>query len=257
MDRAIDTGKSLHSAEATREASPARIGIIGAGRIGHALAVRFSAASIDVMLSNSRGPESLAATVASIENIGAHPAESSASARRGAVRVGTVGEAARFGELVAVAIPPRALPSLTPEPFAGRIVIDANNYYPEPGARLPELDADEMTSSELLASVLSRATVVKAFNTVYFARLLEDSRPDLPPEQRLAIPVAGDESAAKQKVIDLIDRIGFTGVDSGSLAASRRQQPGSPLYAEFAEARRQKRLVTPPRLRELLAAPPQ
>lgn len=257
MDRAIDTGESPHSAQPTREASPARIGIIGAGRIGHALAVRFSAAGIHVMLSNSRGPESLAATVAAIQNIGVHPAESSAAARRGAVRAGTVGEAARFGEVVAVAIPARALPLLTPEPFAGRIVIDANNYYPEPGARLPELDADEMTSSELLASVLSRATVVKAFNTVYFARLLENSRPDLPPEQRLAIPVAGDESAAKQKVIDLIDRIGFTGVDSGSLAASRRQQPGSPLYAEFAEARRQKRLLTPPRLRELLAAPPQ
>jgi hypothetical protein len=128
MDRAIGIGTSPHSAQATRQASPARIGIIGAGRVGHALALRFSAAGIHVMLSNSRGPESLAAPVASIQNVGVHPATSSAPARRGAVRAGTVGEAARFGELVAVAIPPRALPWLTPEPFAGRIVIDANNY---------------------------------------------------------------------------------------------------------------------------------
>ena len=74
---------------------------------------------------------------------------------------------------------------------------------------------------------MPEATVVKAFNTVYFRRLLEESRVELPAEERLAVPVAGDDADAKRIVIDLIDQIGFTGVDAGSLAESRRQQPGT------------------------------
>src|SRR5918996_1294569 len=90
-----------------------KIGIVGAGMIGRALAVRFGAAGHEVVLSNSRGPETLADVVGSIQ---------------GAVRAGTVAEAARFGEVVAVAIPVQAVRTLPPEPFAGKIVIDANNY---------------------------------------------------------------------------------------------------------------------------------
>jgi 8-hydroxy-5-deazaflavin:NADPH oxidoreductase len=234
-----------------RDTAPARIGVVGAGMIGQAVAVRFAAAGHDVMLSNSRGPDTLSEVVAAVQT--AAGAQRDAPGQHGRVRAGTVPEAARFGELVAVAIPPRAIPHLPPEPFAGKIVIDANNYYPEPGGRLPELDADEITSSELLGSVLPSATIVKAFNTIYFRRLLYDTRPDLAPDERLAIPVAADDAEAKQRVIDLIARIGFTGVDAGSLADSRHQQPGSPLYAEFAEARRRGELLTAPRLQELLA----
>jgi 8-hydroxy-5-deazaflavin:NADPH oxidoreductase len=216
-----------------------RIGIVGAGRIGQALAVRFAGAGHEVMLSNSRGPDTLTGVLASLP---------------GDVRAGTVPEAARFGQLVAVAIPPAAILDLPPEPFAGRIVIDANNYYPEPGARLPQLDAGETTSSELLGSLLPDARVVKAFNTIYFMRLLDDSRPDLPAEERLAVPVAGDDAEAKRAVLDLVDRIGFAGVDAGSLADSRRQQPGSRVWEAFAEARRREEVLTADRLRELLAA---
>jgi predicted dinucleotide-binding enzyme len=214
-----------------------KIGIIGAGRVGHALGVRFAGAAHEVMLSNSRGPETLDNVVASIE---------------GDVRAGTVEEAARFGDLAAVAIPTQAIRALPPEPFAGKVVIDANNYYPEPDWRLPELDGDEVTSSELLASLLPGATVVKAFNTIYSGRLLEDGHPELPADERLAIPIAGDGSGAKRTVSDLIDQIGFTAVDAGTLAETRRQQPGAPLYLEYAEARRQGVLLTPRRLRELL-----
>jgi 8-hydroxy-5-deazaflavin:NADPH oxidoreductase len=188
-----------------------RIGIIGAGKIGHALAVRFAAAGHQVMLSNSRGPDTLADLVASIQ---------------GDVRAGTVAEAARFGEVVAVAIPLQAIWDLPPEPFAGKLVIDANNYFPQRDGHIPELDADQTTSSELLASLLRGATVVKAFNTVFFQRLLDDSHPELPAGERLKIPVAGDDADAKQTVIELIDQIGFTGVDAGTLPESRRLQPG-------------------------------
>jgi hypothetical protein len=93
-----------------------RIGIIGAGNIGHALAVRFAAAGHRVTLSNSRGPDTLTAVVASIQ---------------GDVRAGTVSEAARFNEVVAVAVPLRAIRDLPPEPFVGKLVIDANNYFPQ------------------------------------------------------------------------------------------------------------------------------
>jgi predicted dinucleotide-binding enzyme len=216
-----------------------RIGIVGAGMIGHALAVRLAAAGHEVMLSNSRGAGTLAGVVGSIS---------------GDVSAGTVDEAARFGELVAVAIPTQAIVDLPPEPFAGKLVIDANNYYPEPGWRLAELDADETTSSELLASLLPGATVVKAFNTIYFQRLLDESRTDLPAEERLAMPIAGDDEQAKRRVAELIHELGFAAVDAGTLAETRRQQPGSPLYTAYADARRRRETLTAARLRELLAA---
>jgi predicted dinucleotide-binding enzyme len=214
-----------------------RLGIVGAGHIGHALAERFAAAGHEVMLSNSRGPDTLSEVVAAID---------------GNVRAGTVAEAARFGKVVAVAIPPRAILELPPAPFAGRIVVDANNYFPEFHGQFTELAPDRITTSELLASLLPGATVVKAFNAIYFGRLHTESRPDLPADERLAIPVAGDDADAKQTVLDLIDQIGFTGVDAGTLADSRRQQPGSPVLVAYAESRREGTTLTAPRLRELL-----
>jgi predicted dinucleotide-binding enzyme len=214
-----------------------RIGIVGAGKIGHALAVRFAAAGHEVMLSNSRGADTLGDVVASIE---------------GKVGAGTVAAAARFGDVVAVAIPPGAIRHLPPAPFAGKIAVDANNYFPEFDGHISELAGDETTTSEVLASLLPDATVIKAFNAIYFQRLLEESRPDLPADERLAIPVAGDDAAAKQTVLDLVDEIGFTGVDAGTLAESRRQQPGSPVLVAFAESRRQGTTLTAPRLRALL-----
>jgi predicted dinucleotide-binding enzyme len=217
---------------------PIRIGIVGAGSMGRALAVRFAAAGHMVMLSNSRGPDTLVEVIGSIQ---------------GNVRAGTVAEAARFGEVVAVAIPVPAIRTLPTEPFAAKIVVDANNYYPEADGHVPALDADETTSSQLLASLLPGATVVKPFNTIYFRRLLEESRPDLPTEERLAIPIAGDDPNAKQTVLELIEQIGFTGVDAGTLAQSRRQQPGSPLYLAFADSRRRQTTLTGSRLHELLA----
>jgi predicted dinucleotide-binding enzyme len=120
---------------------------------------------------------------------------------QGDVRAGTVAEAARFGEIVAVTIPLRAIRDLPPEPFAGKLVVDANNYYPQRDGPIPELDAEQTTSSELLASLLPGATVVKAFNKVYFQRLLDDSHPERPAGERLAVPVAGDDEDAKRTVI--------------------------------------------------------
>jgi 8-hydroxy-5-deazaflavin:NADPH oxidoreductase len=214
-----------------------KIGVIGAGNMGRALAVRFATANHEVMLSNSRGPATLVGVVASI---------------RGDVRPGTLAEAAGFGAIVALAIPFGAVQDLPPEPFTGKLVVDASNSYHQPPGRFPDLDTDQTTSSEQLASLLPAATVVKAFNTIFFQRLLDDSRPGLPAEERLAIPVCGDDPSAKRTVIALIDQIGFAGVDAGPLANGRHQQPGTVVYSAFAQARAAGATLTASQTRKLL-----
>ncbi len=217
-----------------------RFGVVGAGHFGSALATRLADTGYEVMLSNSRGPQTLARLVASIP---------------GRVSAGTVAEAAGFGDIVGVAVPVQAFGALPPAAFAGKIVIDVNNYYPQPGGRIDQLDSGKTTSSQLLASLLPGATVVKAFNTIYFQRLLNQARIDLPVEQRLAVPVSADDSDAKQTVLELIHQLGFAGVDAGTLAESDRLQPGSPLYFAFAETRRRNAVLTIDDVRRILSTP--
>lgn len=193
-----------------------RVGIIGSGNIGSTVARLLAAAGHEVAIANSRGPESLAGLVAELGD-GAQAA--------------TVAQAAQFGELVLVAIPLRAYDELPPEAFAGRIVIDANNYYPGRDGQIAALEDGSTTSSEMLAAHLPEAHVVKAFNTMYFRTLATEGRPDAPPEERLALFLAGDDEAAKQRVAELIEQLGFAAVDTGTLAeGGALQQPGSPIY---------------------------
>jgi predicted dinucleotide-binding enzyme len=191
-----------------------KIGIIGAGNIGATAARLFVQAGHDVALSNSRGPESLRKLIAEL------------GPRAHAL---TVDEAARFGEVVLLAVPwrsPQALPK--PEAVAGKIVIDAMNPY-KPDFTI--YDLGDSTSSEETAKRLPGARIVKAFNTIYYQDLASRGRTDLPMEQRHAIFVAGDDAAAKGVVRQLIEEIGFAPVDTGSLRdGGRRQQPGSPIY---------------------------
>jgi predicted dinucleotide-binding enzyme len=194
-----------------------RIGIIGAGRIGGALAKRFVGAGHEVAVSNSRGPETLASLV---EGLG----------ERG--RAATVADAARFGDVVVVAIPMGRYRELRSDAVAGKVVIDANNYYPGRDGHLEELDSDRTTSSELLQAHLPGARVVKAFNAIQWMRLRDDGRPAGDPE-RLGIPVSGDDAEAKRTVTELIDQIGFDPVDAGTLAeGGRKHQTGGPAYTQ-------------------------
>jgi 8-hydroxy-5-deazaflavin:NADPH oxidoreductase len=189
-----------------------RIGVIGAGNIGATAARLFADAGHDVVISNSRGPESLRAE----EGDG--------------IRAGTVEDAALHGEVVLVAIPLKAHPDLPAEAFEDRIVVDAMNYYPGRDGHIAELDDDETTSTELLARHLEGARVVKAFNTMGAGTLEQEGRP-AGDHSRLALLVAGDDEHAKRTVMDLVDEIGFDAVDSGSLAdGGRLQQPGATLY---------------------------
>ena len=190
-----------------------KIGIIGSGHIGGTLAKLFVGAGHDVMLSNSRGPESLRDEVAAL---GPH------------ARAGEVAEAARFGDVVVLAVPWRSPEALPPaDTVPGRIVIDAMNPYTAEGG---QVDLGASSSSEETAKRLPGARLVKAFNTIWFKHLDENGDPSKPVDERHAIPVASDDAAAKQTVMQLIEEIGFGPVDNGSLRNGKTQQPGEAIY---------------------------
>jgi hypothetical protein len=193
-----------------------KIGIIGSGNIGGTLTKLCARHGHEVAVANSRGPDTLAGLV---EEAGE------------GTRAATVDDAAGFGEVVVVAVPLRAYRDLPAEPLAGRIVVDANNYYPARDGSIAELDDDSTTSSELLAAHIPASKVVKAFNTMHYGPLGGEGRPDAPRDERLAIFLAGDDEDAKRTVAGLIDELGFAPVDTGGLAdGGRRQQPGAPVY---------------------------
>ena len=199
-----------------------RIGIIGAGHIGGTLAKLFVDAGHEVAISNSRGPETLAGLV---QELG------------GRVQAVTAAEAARFGDVVVVSVPFGRYRELPREGVAGTVVIDTNNHYPQRDGHFEELDSDRTTSSELLKAHLSGARVVKAFNAILWTRLRDEGHP-AGDENRLGIPISGDDRLAKETVAELIDQIGFDPVDAGTLAAGgRKHQPGTPAYTEGAAHR--------------------
>lgn len=188
------------------------IGIIGSGMIGETTARLLAKAGHQVAISNSRGPESLTELV---KGLGPN------------AKAVTVEEASRFGEVVLVAIPFRAYPSLAAAAFQGKIVVDAMNYY---AGRDGPIDLGAQGSSALVARHLPGARVVKAFNTMNFKALGARGDAGAPVDQRLALFVAGDDAAAKHTVADLIQQIGFAAIDVGSLADGRQLEPGSPVY---------------------------
>jgi len=207
-----------------------KIGIIGAGHIGSALAVRLVSLGHSVLIANSRGPETLGDVV---KKTGATPA--------------TAREAAQHGELIVVTIPLINIPDLPKDLFEGVAadvpVIDTSNYYPMlRDGHLPELEAGSLTESEWVQQHLGRP-VVKVFNNIYADHLEKKGQPAGTPG-RIALPVAGD-GAAKQQVMALVEELGFDAVDDGTLHESWRQQPGTPCYgADLPAAELQKQLAS-------------
>lgn len=191
-----------------------RIGIIGAGNIGGTLTRRFRELGHDVKVANSRGPDTLRELAA---ETGATPS--------------TVEEAVRDRDVVVVTIPERAVPELPAGLFdAARrdtVVVDTGNYYPRRDGRIDGIESG-IPESRWVSEQLGRP-VVKAFNNIYAKHLLQNGRPAGDPK-RIALPVAGDDPAARKVVLDLVDELGFDGVDAGTLDESWRQQPGTPVY---------------------------
>jgi predicted dinucleotide-binding enzyme len=193
-----------------------KVGIIGAGYIGGTAARLFADVGHEIVIANSREPETLTELVAEIG---------------GNARAATVEEAADFGEIVLVSIPLGRYRELPAEAFRGKIVIDTNNYYPERDGQIEELDRDEKTSTELLQEHLAGARLVKAFNTIWFEHLKTQGDANLPVEERRAIFIAGDDEEAKKTVTKLIEEIGFAAVDTGTLRdGGATQQPGTAIY---------------------------
>jgi 8-hydroxy-5-deazaflavin:NADPH oxidoreductase len=190
------------------------VGFIGSGSIGSTIARLAVAAGHQVVLSNSRGPETLADTVAELG-----PRATAA----------TSGEAAAAGGIVVVTVPVAAFPDLPAAPLAGKTVIDTCNYGPERDGHIPELDGTSLTSSELLLRHIPDAGLVKAFNTIYFKHLLSLARPARAAD-RSYLPIAGDSASAKAAVTEFIASIGYGVVDAGPLADSWRQATGTPVW---------------------------
>jgi hypothetical protein len=191
-----------------------KIGLIGAGQIGGTLTRRFTSLGHQVAVSNSRGPETLA----------------DLAAETGAVAV-TSAEAVKGRDVVIFTVPMRDVPKLR-DSFAGvppeTVVIDTCNYYPrQRDGRIEAIEAGT-TEGRWVSQQLGRPTI-KAFNNINWTRLLSNARPKGDPA-RIAIPVSGDDAAAKAKVMALIDELGFDAVDDGGLDDSWRQQPGSLSY---------------------------
>jgi predicted dinucleotide-binding enzyme len=198
-----------------------KIGIIGSGNIGGTLTRRLSALGHDVSVANSRGPESLRDLAA---ETGATPVD--------------VSEAAKGAELVVVTIPEGKVQALPAGLFDGAadgfVVVDTGNYYPQRDGRIAGIEDEGRTESAWVAQQLGQP-VVKAFNNIMAQHLLENGVAAGEPG-RIALPVAGDDQQAKEKVFRLIDELGFDAVDTGTLAESWRQQPGSPVYVADADA---------------------
>src|SRR5215213_1195905 len=207
-----------------------KIGIIGSGHIGATAARLFARAGHEVALSNSRGGEGLEELIKGLGD---------------GARAASVEGAARFGEVLLVAIPFGKYETLPAEAFEGKVVIDANNYYPQRDGDFAELDSGEATSSEIVARHLKGARVVKGFNTIWFEHLAKQGDTSLPVEERRAIFIAGDDEGAKQTVSRLVEEIGFAAVDTGSLAeGGRRQQVGTAVYNKELNAREAARVLS-------------
>src|ERR1700758_1322674 len=138
------------------------IGIVGAGHIGSQIARLAVANGYNVVISNSRGPETFAALIAELGP---------------RARAATAVEAAKAGDMVVVAVPLKNYRQGPIEPLAGKIVIDTNNYYPQRDGHIPELDDESTTTAELLQAHLPTSKVVKGFNHIYAAQLTTDGQP--------------------------------------------------------------------------------
>ncbi|WP_345761594.1 NADPH-dependent F420 reductase [Diaminobutyricibacter sp. McL0608] len=212
------------------------LGLIGAGHIGSQLARLGVAYGYNVIVSNSRGPETLAELV---DELGP------------SARAATVADAARESDLVVVTLPLKNIGTLPADAFDGKTVMDTNNYYPQRDGQIASLDDETTTVSELLQEQLPGAHVVKAFNNIFASALTADGLPAGNPDRR-ALAIAGDDADAKAAVTAFIDSIGFDVVDAGPLSEGWRYQKDTPSYgARLTAAELREALASAKRYRDM------
>ncbi|MDF2045314.1 NAD(P)-binding domain-containing protein [Microbacterium sp. Kw_RZR3] len=190
------------------------VGIIGAGHIGSALAKGFVNNGYDVVIANSRGPETLADLVASIGD---------------RARAATAQDAAEAGDFVVVTVPLKAIGEIPAAPLAGKIVLDTNNYYFERDGHIAALDEKKTTTSQMLQEHLPESVVVKAFNHIMAADILTDGSP-AGTDNRRALATASDSDEGVALITRVYDEFGFDTVNIGSLSESWRVERDQPAY---------------------------
>lgn len=216
------------------------IGFLGSGNIGSTVARLAVDAGHRVVMSNSRGPETLADLVAELGD---------------AATAATAEDAARAGDIVVVTVPLKATPDLPAAELAGKTVIDTNNYYPERDGRIAGLDEHTTTTSRLVQEHLADARVVKGFNNIFFRHLAVLGRPAGSAE-RSTLPIWGDDASAVEDAVRLLDALGYDALVAGDLDESWRAENGQPVYVHPYSADEE---MTPQRagteaIREALAA---
>lgn len=190
------------------------IGLIGSGNIGSTVARLAVDAGYNVVLSNSRGPETLADLVETLGPL---------------ARAATAAEAAAAADIAVVTVPLKNYRQVPVEPLGGKVVIDTNNYYPDRDGHIAELDDESTTTSELLQAHLPDSQVVKGFNNIYFDHLATLARPRADTD-RSTLTIAGDDAAAKRTVVQFFDAIGYDTLDVGALAEGWRFQRDTSAY---------------------------
>ena len=190
------------------------VGIIGAGHIGSALAKGFAQHGYDVVIANSRGPETLTDLVASIGE---------------RARAATAAEAAEAADIAVVTVPLKAYREVPVEPLSGKTVLDTNNYYFERDGHIADLDDKKTTTSQMLQEHLPESTVVKAFNHIPAADITTDGSP-AGSENRRALATSSDSDEAVALVTRIYDEFGFDTVNVGPLSESWRVERDQPAY---------------------------
>jgi predicted dinucleotide-binding enzyme len=190
------------------------IGIIGAGEVGSQIARAAIANGYDVVIANSRGPETLTGLVAEL-GPSAHAA--------------TAAEAASAGDFVVIAVPLKLIDSMPVAELAGKIVIDTNNYMPGRDGRFPSVDSGQKTVHQLRQEQLPTSQVVKAFTHIQAPTLFRFAR-SRGAADRIALAVSSDHPEAVELVTRLQDQFGYDTVDNSPLSESWRSGPGTPVW---------------------------
>jgi predicted dinucleotide-binding enzyme len=216
------------------------VGFIGSGQIGATVARLAVGAGYDVVVSNSRGPETLADLVA---DLGPR------------ARAATAAEAAEAGEFVVVSVPFKAHRDLPVAQLAGKVVLDTNNYMVWRDGNFPEVDSGLKTIHELRQEQLPTSKVVKAFTHIQFherhpIRVPSDAlpavirlaRPAGAPDRK-ALVVSSDYPDAVELVTRLYDDLGFDAVDNSPLSESWRSAPGTPMWRHHVDGQSREELI--------------